>query len=275
MNAPGSTYTPHWMRPIEPPPCPPGWRTGPPDFVGIGVVRGGTTWWTRVLQSHPQVQWCVGSGEDKGLHYFDRFWDGDPPPGYIELYHAMFPRPEGKVTGEIGDRYMLDFWSPPLLAAAAPDARLFVLLRDPIERYLSGVSRYTRRAARENRQMRPQELSEAVLRSTYNKQLERILEYYPREQVCVVQYEQRVRDPVGQAEAAFRFLGLEPLASYDDEPEGVRLKPERWKPSLSDSARREFVARLEDDVRALAELWPDLDLSLWPHFAHLAATRPA
>jgi hypothetical protein len=272
MSGSDSTYIPHWLRPIETPPCPPGWRTGPPDFVGVGVVRGGTQWWTRVLRSHPRVQW---SGEDKGFHYFDRFWDGDPPENYIELYHALFPRPEGKLTGEIGDRYMLDFWAPPLLAAAAPDARLLVLLRDPVERYLSGVSRYTRRAEREDRDMRPQELSEAVLRSTYHKQLERILEYYPREQVMVLQYEQRLRDPVGQAEATFRFLGLEPLASHEEEPEGVRLKPTRWKPTLSDSARREFVARLEDDVQALAGLWPDLDLSLWPHFAHLAATRPA
>lgn len=267
MSSSPPSSTPHWVRPLEPPECPPGWLTGPPDFVGVGVVRGGTSWWTRVLRAHPQVQWA---GEDKGLHYFDRFWDGDPPADCVERYHAMFPRPEGKVAGELTARYMTDFWTPPLLAAAAPDARLLILLRDPVERYLSGVSRYTRRARREDRDLRPQELSEAVLRSLYHKQMERLLEYFPRERMLVLQYEQRLHDPGGQAEATFRFLGVEPVPDAGRQPEGVRLRPDRWKPTLSESAHRELVARLSDDVLALAELWPALDLSLWPHFAHLA-----
>ena len=30
---------PRWMQELETPECPPGWRTGPPDFVGVGAYR--------------------------------------------------------------------------------------------------------------------------------------------------------------------------------------------------------------------------------------------
>ena len=39
----------------DPPKVPPGWRTGPPDFVGVGVQRAGTTWWFAELRRHPSL----------------------------------------------------------------------------------------------------------------------------------------------------------------------------------------------------------------------------
>ena len=51
----GGAPTPRWAQPIEVPPCPEGWRTGPPDFVGI---------------PYPKVM-------DEGTAFFDYDGDGD------------------------------------------------------------------------------------------------------------------------------------------------------------------------------------------------------
>ena len=134
----GSAPTPRWAEPIEVPECPPGWRTGPPDFVGIGAQRSGTSWWYRGIEAHPNVVRI--KGQRKELHYFNRFWDGDVPPDFADRYASLFPRPEGKLSGEWTPRYMHDYWSLPLLREAAPDARILVILRDPVERALSPYS---------------------------------------------------------------------------------------------------------------------------------------
>ena len=35
------------------PPCPPGMTIGPPDFVGVGVPKAGTSWWFSLILAHP------------------------------------------------------------------------------------------------------------------------------------------------------------------------------------------------------------------------------
>ena len=96
--------TPRWAEPVEPPDCPPGWTTGPPDFVGIGAQRCGTSWWYRGLEAHPGV--ARVKGRRKELHYFNRFWDGAVPEDMAAGYRALFPRPEGALVGEWTPRYL-------------------------------------------------------------------------------------------------------------------------------------------------------------------------
>src|SRR5271167_1629970 len=59
-----------WASGVPPvaPPVPPGMRTGPPDFVGIGAAKSGTTWWFSLLVRHPEIH----VEYDKELNYFDR-----------------------------------------------------------------------------------------------------------------------------------------------------------------------------------------------------------
>jgi hypothetical protein len=119
---------------VPPPAVPPGWGTGPPDYVGVGTVRSGTTWWNYLIRCHPEVAWPPR--RPKEVHYLDQFSDGSRPadPG---IYHAYFPRPEGLLCGEWTPRYMSDAPTAGLLAQHAPAARLLVLLRDPLARVSS------------------------------------------------------------------------------------------------------------------------------------------
>jgi hypothetical protein len=257
---------PRWAQPLDVPPCPEGWRTGPPDFVGIGAQRAATSWWYRGLEAHPSVQ--RRKGQRKELHYFNRFWDGQVPEDLAAGYHSLFPRPDGKLVGEWTPRYMHDFWSPALLRQAAPDAKLLALLRDPVERYRSGVARALRLAEEEGAPIRLALLADAVWRGFYCQQLRRVLDLFPAEQVLVLQFERCRDDPLGEMGRTCRFLGIEPLEELPGAM--TRERSPQDKPDFPDAMRAQLVATMADDVSRLVELCPEVDLSLWPNFAHLA-----
>src|SRR5262249_46493046 len=113
-----------------------GQTTGPPDFVGIGTQRAGTSWWHRLVLAHPGVYRRPDARKE--LHFFQlgAATNGIESPA---AYHASFPRPPATITGEWTPRYIYDPWTPRLLRAVAPDAKLLVLLRDPVARFVSGI----------------------------------------------------------------------------------------------------------------------------------------
>jgi hypothetical protein len=252
--------------PPAPPDCPAGWRTGPPDFVGVGVQRCGTTRWFKLITSHPQVK---RSAAAKELHYFDRFHSHAPEHSEIAEYHDYFPRTEGVQVGEWTPLYMSAPWIPPLLAAAAPDARLLVLLRDPLERYLSGLQLDATVAARRGAPLSRYAPLEAFVRGLYHAQLTGLLRHFDRSQVLILQYERCTRDPQSQLRRTYEFLGL---ADTDFTPE-LDAHPRRQsdKPTLDAQTRAGYVQAYREDVSKLISDFPEIDVRLWPNFADLAS----
>ena len=238
----------------------------PPDFVGVGAQRCGTTWWFRTLLRHPRI--VAPQGRKKELHFFGRFCATQMRADDVAAYHELFRRRRRKVAGEWTPRYMYDPWTPPLLKRAAPEAKLLVMLSDPVERLRSGFAHRRTRVPGG-----PEQLNaiDAVDRGRYATQLEGLYRHFEPERVLVLQYERCRQDGVAEYRRTLRFLGLPddreppPLeASRGTSTEGRKL--ELW-PDLGEA----LLAALEPEVRQLAELAPELDLRLWPNFAHLAA----
>ncbi|HEX2699966.1 MAG TPA: sulfotransferase [Acidimicrobiales bacterium] len=265
--------------PVEPgpgpvPACPPGWRTGPPDFVGVGIKKAGTSWWHDLISAHPQVhpRTPVRPGarppRAKELHFFDVQWGTPFDRADADRYHRYFPRPPGLLVGEWTPRYMIDCWAPAQLRLAAPDAKLLVLLRDPIERFRSGITHYEFMHQRIDH---PRVVVEEVEYGRYATALARLARSYPREQVLVLQYERCVRDPKGELERTYRFLGLDPDVAANALA-GARSAGGARKVEVPDGLRAQLHAEYEPEVRRLLAEWPDaVDVNLWPDFAHLAA----
>jgi hypothetical protein len=244
--------------------------TGPPDFIGVAAQRSGTTWWFRTLVTHPPIR--PPRGRRKELHFFDRFSARELQDADIADYHELFPRPRGCVAGEWTPGYMRDPWTPRLLQRAAPDAKLLVLLRDPIERFRSGVPH---RLARIPGGRREVITTDAVERSRYGSQLRRLLAFHDRENVLVLQYEKCRLDPVGEYRRTLRFIGV----SADHEPHTIErprgTSTASSKGPLWPDLEAALLATLEPEVELLQTMVPELELHLWPNFAHLANAASA
>jgi hypothetical protein len=237
----------------------PGWRPGPPDYVGVGTARSGTTWWDSLITAHPHVSRPAET--PKEVHFFDGLWEHGLAEGDIERYHASFARPQGHLSGEWTPGYMLDAWTPPLLREAAPEARLLVLLRDPVERFRSG------RTLAENRftvgSTARAAANAAFNRGIYADQLLRLWGAFPRDQVLVLQYERCVADPRAHLERSYAFIGLEPEIP-DGLELGGRVNASRGpKVVLSDWQEQQLARCYAPENERLAALLPELDLSLW------------
>lgn len=251
-------------RATEPPAWPPGFVIGPPDFVGLGAQKAGTTWWFRLIEAHPNVY--QDPHQRPELHYFDRFHEGWLTPADIESYHRLFPRPPGRITGEKTPEYLADHWVPRMLHEAAPDCRIIVLLRDPIARYRSALAHDEHRDSPRGRRS----AMDMFQRGFYARQLERWYGSFARERVLVLQYERCVADPAGELARTYDFLGLSAHTIPEEELRRPRNRTRSEKAELPEQRVRLLRDEYEPDVRALRTIMPDLDVSLWPDFAHLA-----
>ena len=202
------------------------------------------------------------------LHFFDHFWDRWPQPAQFKLYEQYFPRPQGSLIGEKTPGYLYQPWVPPMLKHVAPNAKLIVLMRDPVERYISNLGLLKRAGALKGEVgagelgTREHRVVEAMERSRYATQLAWWLEHFPREQMLLLQYERCVADAQSQLDRTYEFLGLRGQNASVQEIARARKKSTEHV-ELPDSSREWLGQYYADDVRRLLELTPDLDLSLW------------
>jgi hypothetical protein len=254
-------------------------RGRPPDFVGVGTSDAGCRWWHALLLEHDSI----AAPSKRSLDFFATFCTRAMTEEDVAAYHAHFDGPQGLVVGEWTADYMYESWTPMLLHRAAPEAKLLVMLMNPVERYAATLAR-----TRSRRRKETDSLSNAVSRGRYTSQLRGLLEYFDRDRILVLQLERCLADPLGEYARTLSFLGVADdfapaslsggarrrarrVIGRDDgrppgapEPAGVELWPDLEVPLLKE---------LEADVRELRALVPDLDLSLWPPFAHLASAH--
>ena len=121
-------------------------RRALPNFLVIGVHKGGTTSFYQNLVRHPQIRPAL----TKEVHYFDRV---PMPP--IDWYRAHFPaieelRRENAITGEASPSYAVMPNVPAAVRELVPDCKLIMLLRDPVSRAYSAYqfSEHRNRAGR-------------------------------------------------------------------------------------------------------------------------------
>lgn len=260
------------IPPQPPPDVPPGWELLPPDFVGVGTMKSGTSWWWSILASHPDVASPRGSSSATGppgslnvrpygskeVHFFDHYGrveDVDPV-----LYYRYFPRPSGSITGEWTPRYMYDFWTPPMLRMVAPNAKLLVLLRDPLERFISALAHHLKWGD----DLDAISMDHQFRRGLYWQQIQALMTYFDRDQVLVLQYEWCVIDVAQEARRTFEFLGIDPDKWKLSQEWTRRVGPKHPKPILNQATRDALRRAYEPDLSRLLTEFPKLDGSLWP-----------
>ena len=205
-----------------------------PDFLILGAQKSGTTSLFQYLMQHRQI----ASGFKKEVHYFD--WNYNKG---LSWYRAFFPtrghvarreRSLGRyLCGEATPYYLFHPAVPKRVHSLLPNAKLIIVLRNPVDRayshYQHSVARgqeacsFEEAIVREPERLRGEEekllrdeayVSEPHIRHSYFSrgcyvdQLHRWLEYYPIESFVIVRADELSEDPQRVCDAITGFLEL-------------------------------------------------------------------
>ena len=177
-------------------------------FVIVGAQRCGSTYLTRLLDEHPDIEMAKPVRPEPKF-----FLDDEKYERGIEFYESeYFSSPRARVRGEKSTSYIESELAVGRIMVCFPEATIVVLLRDPVARAVSnyrfsveqGVEDWPldealRVSADGTRPFDPARFSASpyayVPRGRYIDYLERIARGVPRQQIHIVFFESLVADP--------------------------------------------------------------------------------
>lgn len=205
-----------------------------PDFLGVGMVKAGTTWLHGNLRLHPELYLPI----KKPIWYFDKYFHKT-----VHEYSRIFAQGKNKVKGEItADYSILPEKRIRFIKALIPDVKIIFLLRDPIERAWSEAKMECITLPKKNSSDVTDDtlcfyLQSALCkkRSAYAIILQEWLRVFPREQIYMGIMDDIVKDPKQLLSDIFSFLGVSVPETWEAFPydkfffEGTkRVMPERF-----------------------------------------------
>jgi len=178
-----------------------------PNFLGIGVQRGGTTWLHTLLASHPDVFMPT---RRKEIRFFEQYYDRG-----LEWYSTFFPPPDEaaryKAIGEISTQYYDCEECPQRIHEALPGARLIIMLRHPVSRAYSHYGYVVqRRNFRGSFESFLSERPKALEKGYYSRYLQNFLRYFDRRQMLALVSEQVFADAAQTRKTVADFLEIDP-----------------------------------------------------------------
>lgn len=215
-----------------------------PNFFLVGAPRCGTTSLYTYLKQHPEIHVSV----TKEPHFFGS--DLSSMPGTIReepLYLALFAGADDRPrVGEGSVWYLSSEKAPAEIRAFAPDAKILVLLRDPVQMAHSLYGLYSRTGnedlptfeealaaepeRRERRRLPPGVyFPEGLLYTDAAKnaaKVERYFETFGRENVHCILFDDFVRDTAAVYRQVLEFLGVDPdfMAEFDPQRAAQRVR---------------------------------------------------
>ncbi|MDV3353310.1 sulfotransferase [Leptothoe sp. LEGE 181152] len=253
------------------------------NFFIAGTQKGGTTALHDFLTKHPEI--CMPYSL-KEVHFFDndRFFINLHSifPAYRK-YHAFFqPSPSTKVVGEACPCYMWNEKAPARIHTYNPDAKIILLLRNPITR---AYSHWNMAASRGNEH---RDFSEAIFteldysrvktgtskmkrfisdqnrtfsyldRSFYSSQIRRLLRFFPRDQILILLSEDLQEKHNETLSQIFSFLEVDDTVKI--EPKTIHKR--EYKIPLKDKQLQRLKILFEPEIKSL-ELLTERNLDHW------------
>jgi hypothetical protein len=236
-----------------------------PNFFIVGAPKAGTTSIYAYLKSHPQV-------------YFPRlkepaFFMSSPPPPEYESY-ALFGHPEKyqriyeeaagyKAIGDATTGYLWDPKSAQMIHDVCPNAKIVIMLRDPVERayshycmiqhggqeklpFLEALKRNQEEMAHSNGQWH---LSLYLESGFYYEPVTRYFKLFGRENVGIYIFDDLSKDLRGVMTRICNHIGVDPALLDESVLSKVfnpgRVPRNRW---LYDGARTIFSANIRKKI---------------------------
>ncbi len=203
-----------------------------PNFLVIGSQKAGTTSLYHVLKGHPQIF----MPETKEINFF--FKEKDFARG-ADSYSLHFAGAEKSLArGEASPGYICHPEVPARIHALLPDVKLILTVRNPIKR---AVSQYWDNRRHLNEPLTFAQALDAYLsddyqpdkigyfsRGVYMRYIRRYLQYFPREHLLILPFEEMISAPAAFYRRIFSFLGVD--ENFSDEKFTQAFNPtEVWK----------------------------------------------
>ncbi len=265
-----------------------------PTFIIIGAAKAGTTALHSYLGQHPMVYFTrlkepnffafegetvafCGPGDDYTINSYS--------VTDLATYQAGFCRASGETArGEASVIYLYNEKAPRRIRHHVPDARLIIILREPIERAYSSFlfakrdgrelyDDFLRAVAAEESRIREgwQHLFHYTQVGLYHEQLLRYYDLFPADQIKVFLYEDLKTAPLEVIAEIFRFIGVDdsfvPDMSYRPFVSGIprsrALQRLLFKPFAAKRVIKHFVPegarqRLKEAISARNVMRPPM-----------------
>lgn len=183
-----------------------------PDFIIIGAQKSGTTTLSYNLNYHPGI-YVARTEKRPELHFFnhEKYWELGP-----EWYKGHFPK-GSLIQGEKTPEYLFSDKCHKRMHQLVPNAKLIILLRNPVDRAYSQWNHYNQVSKQKKIDFNWQQCSfkegirsrvDLIDRGKYMNQIKKLLMFYPRDQVHIGIAEKLKNDPHSEFNNILSFLDV-------------------------------------------------------------------
>jgi len=200
------------------------------DFFIVGAPKAGTTSLYHYLNEHPEISMSSQKEPDyfsdadiqnEGMYY------GKNRIDTIKKYHDLFDdNSESKLKGEASVSYLFYKDVPQKIKAYNPDAKIIIMLRDPVDRAFSHYLMDYRlglvsdsfediidqKSVHKNAKLFYQQYVEL---SEYASQVKRYLDIFDSKEILFIEYEDLKIDVLGIVKKTYLFLGVNQVYEPD------------------------------------------------------------
>ena len=193
------------------------------DFFIVGAPKAGTTSLYHYLNEHPEISMSSQKEPDyfsdadiqnEGMYY------GKNRIDTIKKYHSLFDdNSESKLKGEASVSYLFYKNVPQNIKTYNPEAKIIIMLRDPIDRAFSHYLMDYRlglvsdsfediidqKSVHKNAKLFYQQYIEL---SEYTNQVKRYLNVFDGKEILFIEYEDLKKDALGIVKKTYLFLGV-------------------------------------------------------------------
>ncbi|MFO6464244.1 sulfotransferase family protein [Jannaschia sp. KMU-145] len=200
-----------------------------PDFIIGGAPKCGTTSLHHILHRHPDA-WvapgelyhfdaddAVAHSDFLAIEHGDLVWRDPDDPEAVAWYRSRFAdAPAGALVGEDTTTYLMSAVAPDRIARTLPDAKVIVMLRDPVRRAWSQYWHLVR-SGRTSLSFEAAVSAEPsiLVGSTYAAPLRRYRELLGPDRLCPVLFEEFNAARQATIDRVTAFLGLAPMLLED------------------------------------------------------------
>lgn len=195
-----------------------------PDFFVVGAAKAGTSSLYGYISQHRQIF----MPDLKEPHFFSEWHPPTPTPQNFGEYLSLFTDvPKGVRAGEASTSYLCSLVAPQAIKRFQPNAKIVVVLRNPVERAYSQYWNHVRDhveplSFEEALEAEPERVASGwwcgyhyVGCGLYAEQVSRYLDTFGADSVRVYLFEDLVRDAEDVCRNLFSFLGVDPGQSIE------------------------------------------------------------